>query len=153
MASAAKFGADHIELLNVLNRHSHLTKMTLISREVDISPKNSQNRSRTKHFTSKKDMRRQLITLLPRHTEADSEVREKITMFFMKLFEGRNERISYLKCGTSFSAAIRFGGTGLELYSTLFFKRPINQIENNSEPNPKLKIINRFRNPNPQLRT
>ncbi|KAF2543704.1 hypothetical protein F2Q68_00030609 [Brassica cretica] len=39
-----------------------------ISREVDISRKNSQNRSRTKHFTSKKDMRRQLITLLPCHT-------------------------------------------------------------------------------------
>ncbi|KAF2593704.1 hypothetical protein F2Q70_00043348 [Brassica cretica] len=29
-AFAAKFGADHIELLNVLNKHSHLTKMTLV---------------------------------------------------------------------------------------------------------------------------
>ncbi|KAF2594423.1 hypothetical protein F2Q70_00043678 [Brassica cretica] len=39
-----------------------------ISREVYISRKNSRNGSRTEHFTSKKDMRRQLITLLPRHT-------------------------------------------------------------------------------------
>ncbi|KAF2563454.1 hypothetical protein F2Q70_00018344 [Brassica cretica] len=29
-AFSAKSGADHIELSNVLNRHSHLTKMTLI---------------------------------------------------------------------------------------------------------------------------
>ena len=29
--SAAKSGADRIELLNVLNKHSHLTKMTLVN--------------------------------------------------------------------------------------------------------------------------